>query len=68
MTIQQCVEMCRVKSRKYAFLNSTSCSCETSLTSENKGHCTSVCSGQDNQVCGGVNVMSVYDVGEFMIL
>ncbi|XP_045208225.2 uncharacterized protein LOC123560042 [Mercenaria mercenaria] len=65
MTIQQCVEICRVNSRKYAFLNSTSCLCETSLTSERKGKCTSVCSGQDNQICGGSDVMSVYDVDQF---
>ena len=67
MTIQQCVEWCKGGSRVYAFLYPTQCACSNSLTEPTDGdYCYSSCFGQENQVCGGSEAMSVYNVCKYM--
>lgn len=64
MTIQQCVEWCRGGLRDYALVSSVLCACSDSLTDHaSKGsYCYSGCSGQRNQICGGDDVVSVYNI------
>ena len=64
MTIQQCVEWCRGQEKEYAFLGPTECVCSDSLTERAAEgyYCHSRCSGQNNQICGGEGVMSVYNI------
>ena len=64
MTIQQCVEWCRSGSRIYAFVSSSLCACSDTLTQHAAAgaYCYNRCSGQQNQVCGGEGLMSVYNI------
>lgn len=66
MTILLCVETCRGLFSDYAYVNSTFCGCEDTLTGDRRrGECTNVCSGQYNQICGGSGTLySVYAVGK----
>ncbi|WAR05350.1 CL12B-like protein, partial [Mya arenaria] len=64
MTIQQCVETCRGVNKRYAFLGTNRCGCDTSLVGypAKYGLCKSPCPGQKMSVCGGAgDDMSVYD-------
>lgn len=71
MTATQCLEFCRGQEFSLAAVNTTSCFClkaDEVLSWQPKSSidwCFQSCPGFDNQPCGGNNLFSVYEAGEY---
>ena len=67
MTIEYCIEICRVDDFLYAFLWYAHCSCGHRVPeNEAAGKCDRYCEGRKGQICGKdlPDIASVYHIGE----
>ena len=66
MKIKDCINICKAKNFKYAGLeNSTQCFCGNSYGKYGESkNCNMKCSGNPNEICGGLWAMSVYSTKE----
>lgn len=66
MTIEKCIDLCVSEGQTYAGLEySNECYCGTSIAPARKGNhkCMMPCVGNENQICGGAQRLSVYKKG-----
>lgn len=67
MTVEKCIDFCKSKSKAYAGLEySGQCYCSGTLADDrapvkgSAGNCLMKCSGDESQVCGGADAISLY--------
>ena len=74
MTVAMCKEHCRMLNMHFACLHhGNSCSCESEAEGGvfalsgwiNSSWCSERCSGNDMQICGGVGMTSVFNIGQY---
>ncbi|XP_064084928.1 putative inactive tyrosine-protein kinase Wsck [Macrobrachium nipponense] len=63
-SVDLCVEECKTKLMNYAALSGgEDCLCTNSITGNPSNFCRTPCKGNASQVCGGTDVMSIYETG-----